>query len=78
MKAYKAINMILEWWGVALLVALGIFFACVCLTGCFGATTVNVFSSRLVTAYGTNTVRQAIEGGANLSSNATTATIPLK
>ena len=48
------------------------------MAGCMAPVTVNVLSSRMVTTYGTNTVSQSIEGGANLSSNTTTATIPLK
>jgi hypothetical protein len=48
--------------------------------GCFApcAVNVNLFSSRMVQAQGTNRVDMAIEGGANLSSNTTTATMPLK
>lgn len=52
--------------------------ACLLAAGCMAPVTVNVFSSRMVTTYGTNTVSQSIEGGANLSSNTTTATVPLK
>ena len=48
------------------------------LSGCLAPVTVNVFSSRLVSAYGTNTVCQSVDGGAILSSNALTATMPLK
>ena len=43
---------------------------------CYGPITVNVLSSRMVQANGTNTVQQATEGGAVVSSNALTA--PLK
>jgi len=46
--------------------------------GCMAPVTVNVFSSRMAVAYGTNTITQEIEGGANVSSNTTSATIPLK
>ena len=51
---------------------------CMLFQGCLAPVTVNVFSSRMVTAYGTNTTTQAIEGGATLSSNTTSATIPLR
>ena len=54
---------------------------CLCVLlcgGCFGTTTVYMLSSRAVTAYGSNAVTQATEGGANLASNTLTATLPLR
>ena len=58
-----------------IVIALVIAAAC---AGCLAPVTVNVLSSRFVVDTGTNTVTQSIEGGAILSSNTTTATIPLK
>lgn len=49
-------------------------------TGCFAPCVVNVnlFSSRMVQASGTNRVDMAIEGGGSASSNSLSGTIPLK
>lgn len=49
---------------------------CLLAAGCLAPVSVNVFSSRMV-IQSTN-VCQSIEGGANLSSNTTTATVPLR
>ena len=67
-------------YGFAVAVLLAMLWMLLASGGCFAPCTVNVFSSRMVVVQdsATNAIGQTIEGGANVNSNTTSATVPLR